>query len=201
MTILAIDSSMQGEHSVSRQLLQYFLQKIPNPVNYRDLTKDNPAHLRMDLLSDQVASSAENIRQIQLSQDYLQEFLRADLVAIAAPMYNFSIPSILKAWIDRIMIAGKTFRYSEQGAIGLVGNKPIYIFSSRGGQYEPYPDRHGMDHQERYLKTVFHFLGISNITIIRAEGVNLSQETATNAMQQAYAQIDNLTRQPRIFHA
>ena len=115
----------------------------------------------------------------------LQEFLDADVIVIGAPMYNFGVPSTLKAWIDRVAVAGKTFRYTESGPQGLAGGKKVIIASSRGGAHQ----ESGGDFQESYLRFVFGFLGITDIEIVRAEGLAMSPQHRTDAMAAAHASI------------
>jgi FMN-dependent NADH-azoreductase len=115
----------------------------------------------------------------------MREFLEADVLVVGAPMYNFGVPSTLKAWIARIGVAGKTFRYTETGPQGLAGGKKIVIASSRGGFHQD----NGADFQEAYLRQVFGFLGITDIEIVRAEGLAVSPEQRTASMASAYAAI------------
>src|SRR6201999_2591982 len=114
----------------------------------------------------------------------MQEFLAADVVVIGAPMYNFSVPSQLKAWIDRIAVAGRTFRYGANGPEGLAGGKKVVVISSRGGVYSAGPAA-GCDHQESYLRSVFAFLGIDEIEFIRAEGLNMGADKREASMSDA----------------
>src|ERR1700732_2083466 len=116
----------------------------------------------------------------------------ADIVVIGAPMYNFTIPSQLKAWIDRILVGGKTFRYTEAGPQGLAGGKSVIIASSRGGLYAPGMPFAANDFQEPYLRAVFRFIGIEDIEIIRAEGIAFGPEQREAAMQAALASIDSV---------
>jgi FMN-dependent NADH-azoreductase len=122
-------------------------------------------------------------------QAALQEFLDADIVVVGAPMYNFSIPSQLKAWIDRLAVAGKTFRYTEKGPEGLAGGKKVIVASSRGGFYGPDSQAAFLDHQESYLRGVFGFFGITDVTFIRAEGVALGAEQREKALDAAKIEI------------
>ena len=111
-----------------------------------------------------------------LSAKALDEFLAADIVVIGAPMYNFGVPSQLKAWIDCLAVAGKTFRYTETGVEGLAGGKRVIIASSRGGFYAGSSPMASLDHQEAYLTGFFGFIGVADIAFVRAEGVNVSPE-------------------------
>ncbi|WP_178113398.1 NAD(P)H-dependent oxidoreductase, partial [Pseudomonas yangonensis] len=119
----------------------------------------------------------------------LEEFLAADAIVIGAPMYNFAIPSQLKAWIDRIAVAGKTFSYSENGPVGLAGGKTVVIASSAGGIHAGLPS--GQAHED-YLVRVLNFLGIDDIEIVRAEGLAYCEEPRADAMTGAAKRIPEL---------
>ena len=110
---------------------------------------------------------------------------RYDVIVIGAPLYNFTIPTQLKAWIDRIAQAGRTFKYTEAGAVGLAGGKTVIIALSRGGVYSTSDAGRAMEHQESYLQTIFGFFGITDIRIVRAEGMNLGGDTREQAMASA----------------
>ena len=111
------------------------------------------------------------------------------MIVIGAPMYNFGIASQLKAWFDRIVVAGRTFRYSADGPVGLAGGKTVIIASARGGVYEPGTPMATIDFQEPYLRTVFRFIGVDNVTVIRAEGVAISPERRASALSEALASV------------
>jgi FMN-dependent NADH-azoreductase len=188
MKLLHLDASSLGQHSVSRALTTAVVAQItrdtPNTqVTYRDLIAQPLPHWTPVMDAESEAA--------KLGEAVMEEFLAADIVVIGAPMYNFSVPSQLKAWIDRIAVAGKTFRYTESGPQGLAGGKRLIVVSSRGGVYSSGPAA-GMDFQETYLRTVFGFLGVTDIEFIRAEGVNLSAEHKTNAVAAAHISIGNL---------
>src|SRR6478672_11844952 len=147
MTILHLDSSITGEASVSRQLSAAIVDQLtardPDAgVVRRDLVASPLSHLTLGGSGD---------------ADVLDEFLAADSVVIGAPMYNFSVASQLKAWIDRIAVAGKTFRYTERGPEGLAGGKRVIVAISRGGFYTP---DHAFEHVESYLTAMFNFIGV-----------------------------------------
>jgi FMN-dependent NADH-azoreductase len=127
-----------------------------------------------------------------LSAKVLNEFLAAGIVVIGAPMYNFAIASQLKAWIDRLLIAGKTFRYTENKVVGLAGGKRVIIASSRGGIYSEGTPAASAEHQETYLRSVFAFIGIPNIEVVRAEGVAIGPEPRAQAIAAAEREIANL---------
>ncbi len=169
MKLLHIDSSILGGGSVSRLLTADLVaaERGLHPgleVIYRDLAAEPLQHLSgAHLAGDAGVDVAEGAAA-------LEEFLAADIVVIGAPMYNFSVPSQLKAWIDRLAVAGKTFRYGEGGVEGLAGGKKVVVASSRGGAYAGTPLA-ALDHQESYLSGVFGFFGITDIEFVRAENV------------------------------
>jgi FMN-dependent NADH-azoreductase len=200
MKLLHVDSSILGAGSVSRELTAEIVaaEKRRRPaleVTYRDLAVDPVDHLSgAHLAAFQGASpeSPELGEDIAAGQAALEEFLAADIVVIGAPMYNFSIPSQLKAWIDRLAVAGKTFRYSENGPVGLAGGKTVIVASSRGGFYGPGTPIAFLDHQENYLRGVFGFFGITDVTFIRAEGVAIGAEQRAKAIEAARGEIERL---------
>ena len=186
MNILHLDSSILGTGSVTRSLGQRLAQRLADEhpharLSYRDLAADPIPHLTGESLAAQAGDDPTDI---------MAEFLAADIVVIGAPMYNFSISSQLKAWIDRIAVAGKTFAYSADGPVGLAGGKKVYILSGRGSAYQGSP-LEGWDFQEPYLRTVFAFIGITDITFIRAEGVART-DLREGAISSAEAHIDTL---------
>ena len=185
MKLLHIDSSILGGNSASRALSAAVVaaRKAADgrlQVTYRDLDATPLPHLSGGSLAASDPAEAEAAAQV------MQEFLDADVIVIGAPMYNFGIPSTLKAWIDRLAVAGKTFRYNDQGmAEGLAGGKQLIVASSRGGFHQT----SGMDFQEPYLRQVFAFMGITDIEFVRAEGLAVSPEQREQSMQQALASI------------
>jgi len=188
MKVLHIDSSILGDASVSRQLSQAIVTQLQAKhadatVEYLDLAKQTIPHLTAEILMGQDAEQAA------LGEKIIQQYLDADVVVVGAAMYNFGLPSTLKAWIDRISVAGKTFKYTENGPVGLAGEKKAYIASSRGGVYG---ENSPADFQEGFLKTVFNFTGVSDVEIIRAEGVNMGAESKDQAIASALAQVQSL---------
>ncbi|WP_409278060.1 FMN-dependent NADH-azoreductase [Pseudomonas defluvii] len=197
MKLLHIDSSILGDNSASRQLSREVVQAwqaadASVEVTYRDLASDAISHFSAATLVS--AGTPEELRdaaqkhEAQLSSETLQEFLDADAVVIAAPMYNFSVPSQLKAWIDRIAVAGKTFRYTEAGPEGLCGGKKVIVVSTSGGLHVGQPT--GVGHED-FLKVFLGFIGITDIEFVRAHGLAYGDEHRNNAMSAARAQIDN----------
>jgi FMN-dependent NADH-azoreductase len=195
MKLLHIDSSISGEGSASRQLSAAIVTAVKAAmpgleIIRRDLDAAPIPHLDSRLLpavrpataADQASGASD-----EKGADALAEFLAADIVVIGAPMYNFTIPSQLKAWIDRILIAGKTFQYGEAGPAGLAGGKRVVIASSRGGLYAPGMPFEAYDFQERYLRAVFAFIGIEDVEIVRAEGLAFGPEQREAAVRAALA--------------
>lgn len=188
MKVLHIDSSIMGGASVSRQLSQAIVAQLTAKhagaqVDYLDLAQQPIPHLTAEILMGQDAEQAA------LGEKILQQYLDADVVVVGAAMYNFGLSSALKAWIDRISVAGKTFKYTENGPVGLAGNKKAYIASSRGGVYGADSPA---DFQEGLLQTVFGFTGVRDVEIIRAEGVNMGVELKDKALADAMAQIQTI---------
>lgn len=200
MKLLHVDSSILGAGSVSRALSAEIVaaERRAHPglhVTYRDVGATPIGHLSAAHLAAAQGTSPESpALQQDLSQGQaaLDEFLSADIIVLGAPMYNFGIPSQLKAWIDRLAVAGKTFRYTQDGPQGLAGGKRVIIASSRGGFYGPDTPASFLDHQESYLRGLFGFFGITDVTFIRAEGVNVGPEQRTKAIEAARADIERL---------
>lgn len=179
MKLLHVDAGITGDNSVSRQLSAAVVQaaRAADPgleVVRRDLAAEPVPHLD----GGRLGGLAEN--------EILQEFLEADVVVIGAPMYNFGVPSQLKAWVDHVLVAGKTFRYSAEGPVGLAGGKRVIVASARGGVYAEGPMA-AIDFQEPYLRAVFGFIGVTDVEVIRAEGVNVSAEAREAALKAAIA--------------
>jgi FMN-dependent NADH-azoreductase len=200
MKLLHIDSSVLGPHSVSRQVSAAIVDRLYKAtptleISYRDLTTTPLAHLSGSHLaaSQGAVPEATALQQdLAAGQTVLEEFLAADIVVIGAPMYNFTIPSQLKAWIDRILVSGKTFKYDAQGVQGLAGNKRVIIAISRGGFYGAGTPSAVGEHLETYLRHVFGFIGIANPEIIVAEGVQIGPEHREKALESALTAATNL---------
>ena len=190
MKLLHTDSSALGAGSVTRELSAAIVARwagsVPDlQVRYRDLDSDPLPHLNGDALAKADPAAAAEAEEI------LGEFLEADVVVVGAPMYNFTVPSTLKAWIDRIAVAGRTFRYTENGPEGLAGAKKVIIASGRGGMHQDAPS----DFQEPFLRFLFGFLGVTDITFVRAEGVALSSDHRQSAVTEALASIPKPVRE------
>jgi FMN-dependent NADH-azoreductase len=192
MKLLHVDSSILGQGSVSRdfsaEVVAAFRGRYPVlAVTRLDLAATPIGHLTAaHLAAAQGAPVEEALKSdVAMGQVALEEFLAANIVVVGAPMYNLGVPSQLKAWIDRISVAGKTFRYGEHGPVGLCSDKKLVIASSRGGVYREGSPAGFFDHQETYLKAAFGFLGITDITFIRAEGVAIGPEARSVAVASA----------------
>jgi FMN-dependent NADH-azoreductase len=177
VTILHIDASINGDTSASRQLTASLVEQLKNSqwgeeVVYRDLAATPLPHLTLDQFAD---------------TSVLDEFLGADTVVIGAPMYNFSLPSQLKAWIDRIMVAGRTFRYTAEGPEGLAGGRRVIIALARGGYYDANSPAASLEHLESYLRGIFNFIGIEP-EFVAADGLNISPEQRELSVRQALGQ-------------
>jgi FMN-dependent NADH-azoreductase len=199
MKLLHLDSSVLGPHSVSRQVSAAAVERLrqANPgleTVYRDLTAAPLGHLTgSHLAAGQGATPEASLRDdIAAGQAVLDEFLAADIVVVGAPMYNFTIPSQLKAWIDRILVAGKTFKYGAQGVEGLAGNKRVIIAVSRGGYYGAGTPMAALEHLETYLRSVFGFIGVSNPEIISADGIQVGPEHREKAVAGALKAVSDL---------
>ena len=191
MKLLHVDSSILGQGSVSRDLsaevVATFRGRHPGlAVTRLDLAATPIGHLTAAHLTAAQGAPVDDALKsdVTMGQVALEEFLAADIVVIGAPMYNLGVPSQLKAWIDRISIAGKTF-CGEHGPVGLCGAKKLVIASSRGGVDSEGSPAGLFDHQETYLKAALGFLGITDITFIRAEGVAIGPEARGAALAAA----------------
>lgn len=199
MKLLHIDSSPLAGASVSRELTRRIVAewRASDPdvtVEHLDLARNAPSHLSADSLGFRLGVGAEGLTDVQrreneISERLVSQFLAADVIVVGAPLYNFSIPTQLKAWIDRIAQAGRTFKYTEKGPVGLAGGKTVIVASSRGGKYFGNPAMESLEHQESYLKTIFGFFGVTDVRIVRAEGVAMGEEAKTRAFVDADAAI------------
>ncbi|MBA3669367.1 MAG: NAD(P)H-dependent oxidoreductase [Sphingomonas sp.] len=174
MTILHINSSISGDNSASRAISRSILDRLTTAdpaaqVIYRDLVADPLPHLTLAAFAD---------------TQVIDEFLAADTIVIGAPMYNFTLPTQLKAWLDRILIAGQTFRYTANGPEGLVGEKRVIIGLARGGIYDAGSPASSLEHLETYLRGVFGFIGITP-EFVAADGLAISPEQREESVRQA----------------
>ena len=181
-TILHIDSSSRVEGSATRQLSAYAVELLvkENPqakIIRHDLVAQPLAHIGTDFLSGQADVLAH-------SDKLIAELEQADILVIGAPMYNFGIPTQLKAWIDHVCRAGKTFSYTAEGPKGLLKNKRAIIVVGTGGVYST-PAMAAIDHVSPYLKQVLGFIGITDVTVVSAEKQAMGADTAQHELQNA----------------
>ena len=196
MKLLHIDSSILGDNSASRQLSREVVKAWQAAdsnvvVSYRDLASEAIEHFSAATLvaagTPAELRDAAQKHEADLSAETLAQFLAADAVVIAAPMYNFTIPTQLKAWIDRIAVAGQTIRYTEAGPVGLCGNKKVIVVSTSGGMHAGQAT--GVAHED-YLKVLLGFLGITDVEFVRAHGLAYGDEVRGKAMNDAQVQIN-----------
>lgn len=203
MKLLHVDSSILGPNSVSRTLTAEIVEREKSlhpglEVIYRDLAETPQAHLSGTHMAVWHAGAtppqdAALEADLAASEAILQELLAADIIVIGAPMYNFAIPSQLKAWIDRVVVRGRTFRYGEAGPESLLApGKKLILASTRGGGYGPGAPAAFLDHQETYLKGVLGFIGLTDVIVIRAEGIAMGAEALASAMTAARKDITAL---------
>ncbi|WP_447919008.1 FMN-dependent NADH-azoreductase [Achromobacter aegrifaciens] len=200
MKLLHVDASILNEQSVSRQLTAAIAQRLTQAtpglqVVRADLVTQPVAHLSAaEFLAFRGVEPQDGDTKLAVARNasLLDDFLAADIVVIGAPMYNFTLPTQLRAWLDRLAVPGKTFQYSESGVEGLAKGKRIIVASSRGGLYGEGAPAAFLDHQETYLRGFFGFLGVTDIVFVRAEGLAISPESRSAAIEAATAQIETL---------
>jgi len=200
MKLLHVDSSILASQSATRELGAAFVnawrqRHADAELQYIDLVREPLNHLTGELVAARSAPSGkphseELQREIAAGEQAITDFIAADVVVIGAPMYNFSIPSQLKAWIDRIAVAGRSFRYGANGPEGLATGKKVIVISARGGVYSAGAPAAALDFQENYLRGVFGFLGVTDIEFVRAEGLNMGAAQRESAMTAAHAAIE-----------
>ena len=192
--VLIIESSARQQGSFSRQLTRQFISqwqaaRPADHVTVRDLALNPVPHLDANLLGGwmkpEAQRSADEQASLKRSDELTDEVLGADVLVLAAPMYNFAIPSTLKAWLDHVLRAGVTFKYTETGPQGLLTGKKAYVLTARGGLYAGSTS----DHQEPYLRQVLAFIGIHDVTFIHAEGLNLGGDFQEKGLNQAKARL------------
>lgn len=205
MRILHLDSSILGDASTSRLLsaaiVEELLQQHPNAqLVRRDLVADPVAHLTGAIAagfrapSGAVVTDQATLGEHTKSAQLADELLASEVIVIGAPMYNFSVASQLKTWLDRVAQPGRTFRYTADGPVGLSGGRRVIVASTRGGMYSTGAAA-SMDFQESYLKAFFGFLGINDVQFVRAERLSKGTELREHAMTEARATVrDVVTR-------
>ncbi|MBS8226426.1 FMN-dependent NADH-azoreductase [Vannielia litorea] len=192
-TILALNSSALGDASVSRQLVQSTLDVLTRAepdaeVIHRDIGAAPLPHFVADNAVPEPASAEQKAVRAR-TEALIDELKAADTLVIGAPMYNFGIPSTLKAWFDHVLRAGETFRYTEAGPEGLLKGKRAIALITRGGQYSEGPGT-AFDAQEPHLRTLLGFIGITDITVIRAENLAMGPEPREASIAEARGLID-----------
>ena len=200
MNLLHVDGSILGSNSVSRTVSAAIVDRlraeIPElSVTDRDLAAAPLPHLSGAHLAGQQpnASNTPDVQHdVEQGRRALEEFLAADIVVVGAPMYNFTVSSQLKAWIDRILVAGRTFRYTDKGAEGLVDGKRVIVAVARGGFYGSDTPYAAAEHVESYLRAVFGFMGVSNIQVIVAEGIAAGPDLREKAIAGALQAVSSL---------
>ena len=195
--VLIIESSARQQDSFSRELTQQFIShwKTLHPADrltIRDVAVNPVPHLDADLLGGwmkpEAQRNAAEQASLQRSNELTDEMLAADVLVLAAPMYNFAIPSTLKSWLDHVLRAGLTFKYTDTGPQGLLTGKKAYVLTARGGIYAGST----ADHQEPYLRQVLAFVGIHDVTFIHAEGMNLGGDFQEKGLNQAKARLSDV---------
>lgn len=180
-TLLQINSSLFGENGNSSQLSQEFVaswqaQHPTSEIIVRDFAKEDVPHLNAErvqaLFTPAEKRTAEQQAVVDYSDKLIAEIQKADAVVIGVPLYNFGVPSTLKAYFDHIARAGVTFKYTETGPVGLLTDKPVYVIATRGGVHKGQPS----DSQTQFLTTLLNFLGLKNIHFIYAEGLNMGAQ-------------------------
>ena len=192
--LLLVTSSLFGDNSKSSQIAREFVDALRNvhpgaSVTERALTPDSIPHLSLEMVGAAMTPadkrSAEQSLIAQPADEMIEELEAADTVVLAVPMYNFSIPSTLKAWIDHVARAGRTFRYTANGPEGLLKNKQVFVVTGRGGIYSGDAPAKVLDFQEPYLRGILGFLGLTNVTFIHIEGLSTGPESAERGFAQA----------------
>lgn len=200
MQILHLDSSILADTSASRALTRAIVAELlrQHPgatVAYRDLVAEAIPHLDGAIAAGfrpvQGTASASTAAEHARSQALVAELLASDMLVIGAPMYNFSVASQLKAWIDRVVQPGRTFQYTDKGPVGLATGKRVIVASTRGGTYTSGPLM-PLDFQESYLRAVFAFIGITDVQVVRAENLSRGAEARELAMRSAHAAVAGL---------
>ena len=192
MNILQIDSSILGEHSASRRLTAAIVKRLKDlapdaRLVYRDVVQHEVPQVTgplAALATIPLEQQSAELRAAAAQRDaVVEELLAADVVIIGAPMYNFGISSQLKAWVDALAVAGKTFQYQASGPTGMLGGKRVIVASTRGNIYSEGTPHAALDHQESYLRSFFTFLGVNDFEVVRAEGLKLGDEKSQSSMQ------------------
>ena len=197
--VLLVQSSIFGNQSKSLGLAQEFLARYPHTwVVERTLTPASMPHLDAETFAAMAVPEGQRTERqkslVALSDTLIAELEAADAIVLTVPMYNFSIPSALKAWIDHVARAGRTFRYTEAGPVGLLKGKKVVVVTARGGLYSNGSPAGAFDFQEPYLRAVLRFIGIDDVTFVHLEGLKISAEVAAKGLDRAREDIDRLVQ-------
>ncbi|HEY0924626.1 FMN-dependent NADH-azoreductase [Rheinheimera pacifica] len=194
--ILLINSSINGDKGHSAQLAQQFIAQLPKGsfnLDTLDLNATPVPHLEMAEMAAWMTPaeqrSSEQQRLAAISDDIVARIKAADVIVLGVPMYNFGIPSQLKALFDRVARAGITFKYTEQGPVGLLDDKPVIILAARGGIYQGT----GLDSQTPFLQTFFNFVGLKDLHFVYAEGLNMGTDAQQAALTAAKARLTEIS--------
>lgn len=187
--VLSINTGLNGKTGKSNQLVSTFVKQLSNSettrIVERDLAREDLPHLKEIEMQAWATPKQERNKQqallALLSDKLIAELQNADVIVLGMPMYNFGTPSVFKAWIDRVARTGVTFSYTENGPIGLLKNKKVYVLATRGGLYAGTPK----DTQSQYIKDVFSFMGMDDIEFIYAEGLAMGDDAASRAWSDA----------------
>ncbi|MBT3700599.1 MAG: FMN-dependent NADH-azoreductase [Alphaproteobacteria bacterium] len=199
MNLLAINSSISGDNLVSNKLVEHFVEGFETRFGKegsvrRDVANNPPPHIDQTYVGATFTPveqlSDEQVTILKLSDQLISEAKNADIIVIGAAMYNFSISSNLKAWVDHILRAGHTFSYTENGPQGHLTGKKVYVLTARGGDYSEGGFMHAMDHQEPYLRTALGMVGLTDVTFVHAQGLAMGDEVRGQAINGALATID-----------
>ncbi|MGR5108959.1 FMN-dependent NADH-azoreductase [Vibrio jasicida] len=190
--VLALKSSILGDYSQSNKLVEDFIKNVDqDKLTVRDLAA-NPLPV-LDFSVATALRATEDLSQeqqtvVDLSDTLIEEIKAADTLVIAAPMYNFTIPTQLKNWIDLIARAGVTFKYTENGVQGLIEGKKAIVVTTRGGLHKDSPT----DSMTSYLRTVLGFVGITDVEFVYAEALNMGDDAAAKGISDAQSQLATL---------
>ena len=198
-TILHLNSSIFGDNGQSSRLAQEFVAQFPEArVIARDLAKDPLPHLDAErfgaFLAKPDARTPAQAAVVAASDALIAELKAADTIVLGLPMYNFGVPSQLKAYFDHIARAGVTFKYTEKGSVGLLTGKKAYVFAARGGLYQGTP----RDTQSAYLREFLAFVGITDVAFVYAEGLAIGEASKSASLAGARDQLRNLAQPERI---
>jgi FMN-dependent NADH-azoreductase len=192
-TILQLNTSILSGNGESTRLANEFVAQLDaDKVIVRDLANEPVPHLTAErfgaFLSKPETRTAEQAAVLAYSDKLIDEVRRADTIVLGLPMYNFGVPSMLKAWFDHIARAGVTFRYTEKGPVGLLTGKKVYVFATRGGYYAGTPK----DTQSAYVRDFLAFLGITDVEFVYAEGLAIGEAVKTASLTKARIEIEKL---------